>query len=75
MGRGRTHHHVSKPKSENLSRRPTTAVDYYFLKPNSTASSQTIPEESVTCITVEEDRHQHHEQRGLEERNRGTLGE
>ena len=33
-------------------------MDYYFLKPNSAASSQTIPAESVTCIAVKEDRHQ-----------------
>ena len=59
MGRGRTHHHVSKKSSEDLSRRPTIVKDYYFLMPNSTANSQTIPEESVTCIAVKEDRHQH----------------
>ena len=33
-------------------------MDYNFLKPNSTSSSQTIPEESVTCIAMKEDRHQ-----------------
>ena len=33
-------------------------MDYYFLKSNSTASSQTLPEESVACIAVKEDRHQ-----------------
>ena len=27
MGRGRTHHHVSKNRSEDLSRRPTIVVD------------------------------------------------
>ena len=58
MGRDRTHHHVSKKKSEDLSRRPIMAVDYYFLKPNSTASPQTMPDESLTCIAVKEDRHQ-----------------
>ena len=57
-GRGRTHHHVSKKRSEDLSRRPTIVMDYYFLKPNSTSNSQTIPDESVTCIAVKEDRHQ-----------------
>ena len=56
--RGRTRHHVSKISSEDLSRRPTVAMDYYFLKPSSTASSHTIPDESVTCIAVKEDRHQ-----------------
>ena len=66
MGRGRTHHHVSKKRSEDL-----IAVDYYFLKPNSTANSQTIPDESVT-IAVNEDK-EHHEQRGSEEWNQRTL--
>ena len=55
---GRTHHHVSKQKCGNLSRGPMIAMDYYFLKPNSTVSSQTIPGESVTCIAVQEKRHQ-----------------
>ena len=57
MGRGRTHHHVSKKKSEDLSRRPTIVMDYDFLKPNSEVNSHTIPEKSVTYIAVEE-RHQ-----------------
>ena len=39
-----------------MSRRPKVAMD--FLKPNSTASSHTIPEESVTCIVVKKYRHQ-----------------
>ena len=30
MGRGRTHHQVSKKRSEDLSRRPTIVMDYYF---------------------------------------------
>ena len=58
MGGGRTHHHVSKKNSEDLSSRPTIVMDHYFLKPNSTVNSQTIPDESVTCIAVKEDRHQ-----------------
>ena len=41
-----------------LSRRPMFSLDHYFLKPNSTVNSQTIPDESVTCIAVKEDRHQ-----------------
>ena len=52
-----SHSSVSMKGSEDLSRKPVTAMDYYFLKPNSTASSQTIPDESVTCIAVKEDRH------------------
>ena len=31
-------------------------MDYYFLKPNSTANSSTIPDESATCMAVKEDR-------------------
>ena len=58
MGRGRTHLHVSKKRSEDLSRTPLTALDYDFFKPISTAGSQTIPDESVTCMAVKEDRHQ-----------------
>ena len=57
VGRGLTHHHVSKKRSEDLLRRQTLAVDEYFLKPNSTVNSQTIPGESVTCIAVKENRH------------------
>ena len=33
-------------------------MDSSFLKPYSTSNSQTIPDESVTCIAVKEDRHQ-----------------
>ena len=58
MDGGRTHHHVSKKRSEDLSRRPISAMDSYFHKPISTACSQTIPDESVTCIAVKEGRHQ-----------------
>ena len=31
MGRGRTHHHVTKQRSKDQSRRPTIAMDYYFM--------------------------------------------
>ena len=57
-GRGRTHHHEPKKRSEDLSRRPITAMDSYFPKPNSTANFQTVPDEPVTCITMKEHRHQ-----------------
>ena len=33
-------------------------MDSYFFNANSTANSQTIPDEPVTCIAVEKDRHQ-----------------
>ena len=46
-GRGRTHRHLSKKRSEDWSRRKVIAMGFCFLKPKSTASSQTIPEESV----------------------------
>ena len=58
MGRGRTHHHVSKKSCGDLSRRPIIAMDHYFLQPNSTVNSQTIPDESVTCIPAKEHRDQ-----------------
>ena len=43
MGRGRTHHHVAKQKSEDQSRRPNVAMDYCFMKMESTPSAQAIP--------------------------------
>ena len=58
MGRVRTHLHVLKKRSEDMSKRPIRAMDYHVLKPNSTANSQTIPDESVTRIAVKQDRHQ-----------------
>ena len=58
MGRGRTHHHVAKQKSEDQSRRPIIAVNYYFMKMKSVPNAHTVPEESITCIAVKEDRHQ-----------------
>ena len=32
MGRGRTHHHITKERSEDATRRPTVAMDYYFMR-------------------------------------------
>ena len=32
MDRGRTHHHIAKQRSEDETRRPTIAMDYYFMK-------------------------------------------
>ena len=58
MGRGRTHHHVAKQKSEGQSRRPIIALDYFFMKMESTPSAHAISEESITCVAVKEDRHQ-----------------
>ena len=58
ISRDRTQHHESKKSSEDLSRRPIIAMDYNFLQPNSTASSQAIPDELLTCIVVKKDRHQ-----------------
>ena len=56
IGRGRTHHHVSKKRvrtCRRYQRKPRTN----FLMPHSTADSQAIPDESVTCVAVKEDRH------------------
>ena len=58
MGRGRTHHHVAKQKSEDQSRRPIIAVNYYFMNMKSVPNAHRVPEESITCIAVKEDRHQ-----------------
>ena len=55
IGLGRTHHHVSKLKSEDQMRRPTNATD---MKMKSFVTAHTMSEESVTCIAAKEDRHQ-----------------
>ena len=58
LGRGRTHHHLTKQKSEDQSRRPTVAMDCYCMKMKSVVNAQTMSEESVTCLAVKEDIHQ-----------------
>ena len=58
MGRGRTHHHVAKQKSQDQSRRHIFAMDYFFMKMESAPNVQAISEESSTCVAVKEDRHQ-----------------
>ena len=57
-GRGRTHHRITKQKSEDQSRRPTIAIDYYFMKMKSVVVAQAMSEEAVVCTAMEEDRHQ-----------------
>ena len=42
MERGRTHHHIAKQKSEDESRRPIIAMDYFFKKMKATPSAQSI---------------------------------
>ena len=42
VGRGRTHHHVTKRKIEDRSRRPTIAKDCNFMKTNSVVHARTI---------------------------------
>ena len=58
MGRARTHHHVAKQKSEDQSRRPVIAMDYFFMRMEPAPKVQAISEESIICIAVKEDRHQ-----------------
>ena len=58
MGRGRTHHHIAKQKSEDQSRRPIIAMDYFFMRMESSPSAQAILEEPITCIAVKEDKYQ-----------------
>ena len=57
-GRGRTHHRITKQKSEDQSRRPTIAIDYKFMKMKSFVVAQTMSEEGVACVAMKEDRHQ-----------------
>ena len=57
MGSGRTHHHATKQRSEDETRRPTFAMDYFFLRMQPAVNSRTISEEAITCIAVNEDRH------------------
>ena len=49
---------MTEQKSEDQSRRPTIAMDYYVMTMKSAVNAQTISEESVTCIAVKEDIHQ-----------------
>ena len=58
MGRGRTHHHVAKQKSEDQSKRPIIAMDYFYMRMKSAPNVQAISEESITCVAVKDDRHQ-----------------
>ena len=58
MGRGRTHRHVAKQKSEDQSRRPVIAMDYFFMRMESVPNVQAISEESITCVAVKEDTYQ-----------------
>ena len=58
MGRGRTHHHVTKQRSEDETRRPIIAMDYYFMRMEPAVKCRTVSAEALTCIAVMEDRHQ-----------------
>ena len=58
MGRGRTHHHITRQKSEDQSRRLVLAMDYFFKRMETAPNAQAISEESITFVAVKEDRHQ-----------------
>ena len=45
-------------KSEDEPRKPTIAIDYYFMRMQPDVNTRTKSEEEVTCIAVKEDRHQ-----------------
>ena len=70
MGRGRTHHHVSKQKRENLSRRPIIAIDCYVSNQFPMRALRQY-QKSVTSIAVKEDRHENI----MSSVHRETLGE
>ena len=55
MGRGRTHHRVTMQRSEEETRRPTIAMDYYFMRVQPAVNPRTISEEAITSIAVKED--------------------
>ena len=57
MDGGRTHRHATKQRSEDETRRPTFAMDYFFMRMQAAVNSRTISEEATTCIAVNEDRH------------------
>ena len=64
-----------RSRTEDTARTPTIVMDHYFLKPNSTVNSETVSDESVTCIAVKEDRHQNiMSSVVIEERSRRALG-
>ena len=44
MCKGRTHHHVTKQKSEDPSGRPTVAMDNYFMKMKFVVNARTMSE-------------------------------
>ena len=58
MDSGRTHHHATKQRSEDETRRPTFAMNHHFMRMQPAVNSRTISEEALTCIAVNEDRHQ-----------------
>ena len=55
---GRTHHHITKKRSDDESRRPTIALDYNIMGMQPALNAQTISEDAITCIAVKGDRHQ-----------------
>ena len=42
MGRGRTHHDVTKQRSDDQSRRPVIAMDYFFMRMEASPNAQAI---------------------------------
>ena len=77
MGRGRIHH-VSKKRSEDLSRRPIIAMDNISSRPNSNAnelSDDTRRVGDVHCVQEDRQTSEHHEKRSSEEGNRKNPGQ
>ena len=74
MGRGRTHHHVAKQKSEDQSRRPIIAMDYFFMRmecsPKCPGNLRGI--KNLHC-SERRQTSEHHEQRCAEERSRRAV--
>ena len=58
MVTGRTHHHITKQKIGDRARKPTNAVNDFFVRMKCAVSAQAMSEKAITCIAVKEDRHQ-----------------
>ena len=71
MGRGRTHHHVSKQRSEKLFEE---TKNIYGLSFSQTKLHCELPDVSDMHCGEAGQTSEHHEQRCSEEGNRGTLG-
>ena len=74
MGRGRTHHHIAKQKSEDQSRRPIIAMDYFHEDGIVPECSDSIRRANNLHCSERGQVSEHHEQCCIEERSRRAMG-